>query len=125
MAIRATSQNKDLASVCGVRARHVHAVAFGIGTALAGAAGMMLSTMYAVYPDMGVEYSIRAFVIIMLGGLGSMAGTFIGALVLGLVESFGSFYLGALPATIIPFIVVLLILFFRPTGIFGSRKREG
>jgi branched-chain amino acid transport system permease protein len=125
MAIRATAQSKDLASVCGVRARHIHSVAFGLGTALAGAAGMMLSTMYAVYPDMGVDYSIRAFVIVILGGLGSMAGTFSGALVLGLVESFGSFYLGALPATIIPFIVVLLVLFFRPAGLLGSGKREG
>jgi branched-chain amino acid transport system permease protein len=125
MAIRATSQNRDLASACGVRARHIHGMAFGIGTALAGAAGMMLSTMYAVYPDMGIDYSIRAFVIVILGGLGSMAGTFVGALVLGVVESFGSFYLGALPATIIPFIVVLLILFVRPRGLVGSRRREG
>jgi branched-chain amino acid transport system permease protein len=125
MAIRATAQSRDLAAACGVRARHVHAVAFGIGTALAAAAGMMLSSLYAVYPDMGVEYSIRAFVIVILGGLGSMPGAFVGACVLGIVETFGSFYFGTLPATIIPFLVVLIILLLRPVGILGTGRREG
>ena len=125
MAIRATAQSGELASACGVRARHVHAMAFGIGATLAAAAGMMLSSLYAVYPDMGVEYSIRAFVIVILGGLGSMPGAFVGACVLGIVETFGSFYFGTLPATIIPFLVVLVILLFRPAGILGSERREG
>lgn len=125
MAIRATAQSKDLAAACGVRARHVHAVAFGIGAAMAAAAGMMLATMYAVYPDMGLEYSIRAFVIIILGGLGSMPGAFFGALVLGLIESFGSFVIGALPATIIPFVVIVLVLLVRPTGLLGAHTRTG
>lgn len=125
LAIRATAQSKDLAAACGVRARHVHAVAFGIGAALAGAAGMMLATMYAVYPDMGLEYSIRAFVIIILGGLGSMPGVFAGAILLGLVESFGSFIIGALPATIIPFAVILVVLLWRPAGLMGARTRIG
>lgn len=124
MAIRATAQSRDLASVCGVRARHVHAVAFGIGVALAGCAGMMLSTMYAVYPDMGLEYSIRAFVIVILGGLGSMPGTLIGALLLGIIESFGAFQFGAVPATIIPFLVILVILLLRPAGILGAFRRQ-
>ena len=125
MAIRATAQSKDLAAACGVRSRHVHAMAFGVGTALAAAAGMMLATMYAVYPDMGLEYSIRAFVIIILGGLGSIPGVFIGALVLGMVESFGSFVVGALAATAIPFVVILLVLFWRPAGLLGARSRVG
>lgn len=125
MAIRATAQNRELAAVCGVRDRHTHAVAFGIGAALAGLAGMMLSTMYAVYPDMGVEYSIRAFVIVILGGLGSMTGAFIGAVILGVLESVGAFYFGTLPATLIPFIAILAILLVRPTGLAGLRAREG
>lgn len=125
MGIRATAQSRDLAAACGVRPRHVHAVAFGLGAALAGAAGMMLSTLYAVYPDMGVDYSVRAFVIVILGGLGSMSGAFLGAAVLGITETFGSFYFGALPATIIPFLVILVVLLIRPVGLLGSRKREG
>ncbi|MGE0802900.1 MAG: branched-chain amino acid ABC transporter permease [Lautropia sp.] len=125
LAIRATAQNRELASACGVLDRHVHAVAFGIGTTLAGLSGMLLSTMYAVYPDMGMEYSIRAFVIVILGGLGSMTGAFVGALILGIVESVGSFYLGALPATLIPFLAILAILFLRPAGLAGARAREG
>jgi branched-chain amino acid transport system permease protein len=125
MAIRATAQSHDLASACGVRARHVHAVAFGIGAALAACAGMMLSTMYAVYPDMGIDYSVRAFVIVILGGLGSMAGTLVGALFLGVVESFSAFYLGVLPATIVPFLLILAILLLRPAGLLGARHRMG
>jgi branched-chain amino acid transport system permease protein len=108
-----------------VRARHVHAVAFGIGAALAACAGMMLSTMYAVYPDMGIDYSVRAFVIVILGGLGSMAGTLVGALFLGVVESFSAFYLGVLPATIVPFLLILAILLLRPAGLLGARHRMG
>ena len=125
MAIRATAQSKDLAAACGVRARHVHALAFGLGTAMAGAAGMMLATMYAVYPDMGLEYSIRGFVIIILGGLGSIPGTFLGALLLGMVESFGSYVVGTMAATVIPFLVILLVLLWRPTGLLGARSRVG
>ncbi|MGE0797154.1 MAG: branched-chain amino acid ABC transporter permease [Lautropia sp.] len=125
MAIRATAQSKDLAAACGVRARHVHAVAFGIGATMAAAAGMMLATMYAVYPDMGLEYSIRAFVIIILGGLGSMPGAFVGALMLGLIESFGSYVVGTLAATLIPFVVIVIVLLLRPAGLLGARGRTG
>ena len=125
MAIRATAQNRDLAAACGIEAHHVHAVAFGIGTTVAAGAGRMLSTLYTIYPEMGIEYSVRAFVIVILGGMGSMRGAFLGALVLGVTETLGAFYLGALTATIIPFLLIVVILFLRPAGMTGSAKREG
>jgi len=125
MAIRATAQSRELASVCGVRTRHVYAVAFGLGTALAACAGMMLSTIYAIYPDMGVDYSVRAFVVIILGGLGSMTGTLLAGLVLGVVETFAAFQLGALPATIVPFVLIVAVLLLRPAGMLAASQREG
>jgi branched-chain amino acid transport system permease protein len=123
MSIRATAQNRELASACGVEAHHIYAVAFGIGTATAAAAGSLLSMMFAIYPEMGLDYSIRAFVIIILGGLGSMVGVLIGALVLGISESIGSFVFGSLTATIIPFGLILLILLLRPGGIAARVQR--
>jgi len=123
-AIRATAQNHDLAESCGVTVRHVYAVTFGLGAAAAGVAGLMLSMIYAIYPEMGLDYSIRAFVVVILGGLGSLSGSFVGALALGLSESVCAFYLGALPATIVPFLLILAILLVRPTGIVASRKRQ-
>ena len=124
-AIRATAQNRDLAAACGVEAHHVHAVAFGIGAAVAGGAGMLLSMMYTVYPEMGIDYSLRAFVIVILGGLGNMRGAFLGAVVVGVTETFGAFYFGALAATIIPFLLILVILLFRPDGMVGVAQRHG
>ena len=103
----------------------MHAVAFGIGTTVAAGAGMMLSTLYTIYPEMGIEYSVRAFVIVILGGLGSMRGAFLGAVMLGVTETVGSFYLGALTATIFPFLLIVVILFLHPAGMAGSVKREG
>ena len=86
---------------------------------------MLLSMMYTVYPEMGIDYSLRAFVIVILGGMGSMRGVFFGAVVLGVTETFGSFYFGTLTATIIPFLLILVILFFRPEGMAGSAQRQG
>ena len=122
--IRATADDRELAAACGVRADHVYAIAFGLGAIAAAVAGVMLSMMFAIYPEMGLDYSIRAFVIVVLGGLGSLAGAFVGAAALGLVETFGAFYLGALPATILPFVIILAVLFLRPAGIGGFVARS-
>ncbi len=124
MSIRATAQNRELASACGVESRRVYAVAFGLGTAVAGAAGSLLAMMFAIYPEMGLDYSIRAFVIVILGGLGSMVGVLIGSVVLGIAESLGSFLFGSLAATIIPFGLILLILLLRPSGIATRAQRS-
>jgi branched-chain amino acid transport system permease protein len=123
MMIRATAQNRELASACGVEAHRVYAVAFGLGTAVAAAAGSLLAMMFAIYPEMGLDYSIRAFVIVILGGLGSMLGVLIGAVVLGITESIGSFVFGSLTATIIPFGLIFLILLLRPGGIAARAQR--
>jgi branched-chain amino acid transport system permease protein len=123
MAIRATAQNQELASACGVTAQRVYSVAFGIGTAVAAAAGSLLAMMFAIYPDMGLDYSIRAFVIVILGGMGSMGGALIGAVILGITESIGSFVFSSLAATIIPFGLILLVLLLRPGGIAAKAER--
>jgi branched-chain amino acid transport system permease protein len=123
MAIRATAQNLELASACGVETQRVYAVAFGIGTAVAAAAGGLMVMMFAIYPDMGLDYTIRAFVIVILGGMGSMVGVLIGSVVLGITESIGSFAFGSLTATIIPFGFILLILLVRPSGISAKAER--
>lgn len=123
MTIRATSQNRELAETCGIKPDRVFAAAMGIGTALAGAAGATLSSLYAVYPEMGLDYSLRAFVIVILGGLSSIGGAALGAALLALVEVFGSFFLGNLTATLIPFSLVIAVLLLRPYGLGGAAQR--
>ena len=123
MAIRATAQNRDLASACGIESGMIYMITFGLGAAAAGAAGSIFSMLFAVYPDMGLEYSLRAFVIVILGGMGNLLGALIGALVLALTETFVGFIANAQLAATIPFVLVILILMLRPGGLTSGSDR--
>jgi branched-chain amino acid transport system permease protein len=119
-AIRAVSQNPEMAQVCGIDVRVIRMVSFGIGTALAAAAGALVAVNYTIFPAVGQHYILKAFAIVILGGLGSVLGAFIGAIILGLVESFGTYYLNAQVALLIAYSLIVVLLVVRPTGLFGT-----
>ena len=117
-AMRAVAQNEDAARLQGVSVNRIHLAAFGIGSALAAIAGGFILPISLLNAFIGTEMIIKAFIIIMLGGLGSIPGAVAGAFFLGIVESFGYTYWGS-GAGLIGFVAVILLLMFRPTGILG------
>lgn len=118
-AVRATAMDVGAAQLSGVRVAQVYAIVFGLGAGLAGAAGSLLSMSYSINPSMGDPFIIKAFVVCVLGGLGSVEGALVGGLVYGVVESFGSQYIGSGYQDAVALAVLLLVLIVRPTGILG------
>ncbi len=114
-AIRATSQNSEVALVCGINTTKMRAITFGMGIGLAGA---IVSLQWVIFPQMGGSYVSKAFAIVVLGGLGNIHGALMGGLIIGVLESLVTQYLSAKMAQIIPSVTILLILLFRPTGLF-------
>jgi branched-chain amino acid transport system permease protein len=120
-AIRATALNRDAAQLVGVDIGRIYAVTFAIGAALAGAAGALLSTLYTITPVMGQPLLGKAFVIACLGGLGTMWGSLIGGLILGLAETVGAATIGPAYQQALSFGLLVVILVVRPEGIVGQR----
>ena len=118
-AIRATAQNPDSAALMGVSVARIDMITFGLGTALAGAAGVLLAPSLYLYPTVGEILIVKCFVIVVLGGLGSVPGAIAGGLLLGLVESLGAVYVSVAYKDTIGFVLFLLVLLFRPAGLFG------
>jgi branched-chain amino acid transport system permease protein len=123
-AIVAVRMDRDAAALMGVDVARVNAVTFGIGALMAGAAGALLSIVYPISPLNSSLFLGKAFVVCVLGGLGSVPGALIGGLVLGIIESFGSFWFGPEHAVTISFALLLLLLFVRPSGLLGKRGYE-
>lgn len=120
-AIRATALNKDAAQLVGVNIGRIYAITFALGAALAGAAGTLLSTLYAITPTMGQPMLGKAFVVACLGGLGTMWGSLIGGLILGLAETVGAGVVGPSFQQAVSFGLLVLILVVRPEGIAGKK----
>jgi branched-chain amino acid transport system permease protein len=118
-AIRATSQNAEAAVLMGVDVERVAVFTFGLGTALAGAAGVLLAPSLYLYPTVGELLITKCFVIVVLGGLGSVPGAIAGGVLLGVVESLGAVYVSSTYKDGIGFVLFLAVLLYRPAGIFG------
>ncbi len=120
-AIRATSLDRDAASLMGVNQYKIYRTAFGIGTAVTGLAGCVLVPFYSVYPSVGIIFDIRAFIIVVLGGLGSIPGAILGGIIVGIIESVGAMYMPSTWTELVIYGLFLLLLFIKPTGLFGSK----
>jgi branched-chain amino acid transport system permease protein len=118
-AMRAIEQDKEAAALQGVNVHVVNGVAFAIGFALAAAAGALMAPVFKLDPMMGEQPLLKAFIIIILGGLGSIPGAILGGLILGLIDSIVATALGAEPAFLLSFVFIIVLLLFRPTGLFG------
>jgi branched-chain amino acid transport system permease protein len=123
-AIRATAQNASGAALVGVRSAGVAALAFALGVATTGVGGSVLSVLYPFFPASHYDWISRLLGIIVLGGMGSMPGALVGALLLGLAETLTSTYLSLQWSTLIFYAVIMVVLLFRPQGLFGARLRQ-
>jgi len=123
-AIVAVRMDRDAATLMGVDVKQVSAVTFGIGALMAGAAGALLSIVYPISPLNSSLFLGKAFVVCVLGGLGSVPGALVGGLVLGIIESFGAFWFGPEHAVTLSFGLLLFLLFVRPSGLMGKRGYE-
>lgn len=122
--IRATAQDKDAALLMGVNVERLRVFTFGLGSALVGAAGCLLLPIYYLYPDLGGQFTLIAFVITILGGLGSTVGAIIGGIILGIFESLTSTYAGMGWAPVGRFVIFVAALIFIPGGIVSLLKRR-
>lgn len=118
-AIRALAQERKAAMLMGINVYRTYQVAFGIGIACVGAAGAMLIPVYFVFPSVGTLFVLIAFVVVILGGYNSLTGSLVGGLIIGVVEAFSGFFISPHLKEAIYFVIFILILLFRPTGLFG------
>jgi branched-chain amino acid transport system permease protein len=123
-AIRATSQNASGAALVGIRSAGVAALAFALGVSTTGVGGSVLSVLYPFFPASHYDWISRLLGIIVLGGMGSMAGALVGALMLGLAETLTATYLSLQWSTLVFYAVIMIVLLFRPQGLFGTRLRQ-
>lgn len=122
LAMRASAQEPLAAKIVGINVLFISSVTFGLGAAFAGVAGSILSTTYPIYASIGSLFLVKAFVIVVLGGMGSIPGAAIGGLILGVVESFGATYIpgGTAYRDVFGLVLFLIILLYRPQGLFGK-----
>jgi branched-chain amino acid transport system permease protein len=123
-AIRAASQDKEMARLVGIDIRKVYALTFALGAGITGMAGGLLSTYFVIYPQMGLPYTIIAFCVVVLGGMGYIPGALIGGLLLGVIQSLTATYLTSGLSTAITFILLFCILILRPQGVMGRGAVE-
>jgi branched-chain amino acid transport system permease protein len=117
--IMATGMDRGAARLMGIRARHVYALTFGIAAGLAGMAGTMIGTIGTFDPSAAGRFTLMAFVVAVLGGLGNMYGALVGGLLIGLVEAWGGQYLPGTWVNAIAFLVLIIVLIVRPNGLVG------
>jgi branched-chain amino acid transport system permease protein len=120
-AVRATSLDRDAASLQGINQYRIYNIAFGMGTAVAGVAGVTLVPFFNIFPTVGVLFDIKCFIIVVLGGLGSIGGALMGGMIIGVIESVGPQFMTATWTEAIVYALFLAFLFLKPSGLFGVK----
>jgi len=124
-AMRATFQDRDTAALMGIQIGTIHTATFALGSGLAAAAGALLGPVFVAYPTMGDLAAEKAFAVVILGGLGNIAGATVGGFILALVEELGAGYISSGYRDAMGFLLIIVILAFRPTGLFAQKERIG
>ena len=124
-AMRATFQDRDTAALMGIQIGTINTATFALGSGLAAAAGALLGPVFVAYPTMGDMAAAKAFAIVILGGLGNIAGATAGGFILALVEELGAAYISSGYRDAMGFLIIILILIFKPTGLFAQKERVG
>jgi branched-chain amino acid transport system permease protein len=122
--MRATAQDGEAATLMGIDTDRVYRLAFAIGIACVGVAGVLISPLYSVYPTAGLQFVLLAYVVVVLGGLGDMVGALLGSLIVAAVEVIGSYVFGSAWKEVIYFVLFIAVLILRPAGLFGQRGAE-
>lgn len=121
-ALRATSEDWTTAALTGINIRRVYLLAFGISAGLAGAAGVLIVLGFSVNPSVGLQWTLKALIVVVLAGLGSIRGTLLGGIFLGLIEAFSSLWFGGEYRELVGLLIFLLVLSLRPQGLFGGAR---
>ncbi len=121
-AIRATAQDREAAQLMGIDVRRMGVIAMGIGAALAGTAGALIAPTYYIYPQVGGAFTLKAFVIVVLGGMGSIIGATLGGIVIGTVESLSAVYVSSGLKELVVYCLFLLVLLVKPSGLLGRSR---
>jgi branched-chain amino acid transport system permease protein len=121
-ALRAIAQNREVAPLMGINVTRIQGISFALGVAFAGIAGGLLLPALYLFPSVGDDYTLKAFVIVVLGGMGSIEGAAMGGLALGMAESLTSLYIGNQWALAVDFMLFLLMLSLKPSGLFGRQR---
>ena len=124
-AMRATFQDQQTAALMGVNVERIHTITFAFGSALAAAAGALLGSVFLVYPSMGDLALQKAFSVVILGGLGNLGGAALGGLLLGVAEELGAGYVSSGYRDALGFLLIILVLLIRPSGLFSRAERVG
>lgn len=121
-AIRAASEEPVGAQLMGINIKRIYWITFGIGSACAGVAGTAITPFFPIYPYVGDIFVLTAYVVVVLGGMGSVFGAFVGGLIIGMADSIGAMILPGSMKSVLSFVIFIMILLFRPTGLFGRQN---
>jgi len=121
-AIRATVEDWEAATVMGINVHRVYLLSFVMGAALAGVAGTLVAVGYSIEPSMGMHWTLKGLIVMVLGGVGSITGTLVGGLILGVTESATSIFISSNYREVVGLVIFILVLIFRPQGLLGAKE---
>jgi len=124
-AIRAIFQDREAALLMGISISHIRAATFAVSCILTAIAGSLIGSVFSVFPNMGDYIVVKGFGAIILGGMGSVVGAAVGGLIIGLAESLGATFLSTSYKDLFAFVIIIFILLFKPSGLFGAKERIG
>ena len=120
--IRASAENRDAAQLCGLRITRLYRIAFCLGVGTLGLVGPLIAPFYVISPTIGGNFTLMSFVVVVLGGIGSFAGALLGGLIIGVVQAVAGLYTEGSMALIFTYLIFVVVLLFRPAGIFGVQR---